>query len=78
MLKNSAGKADAMLTFSAGAVAVCIVKVGLAGVVAFGFTFGPAPDATVIAALLTPTLGAYVARRNELGVKAIAPGSAPP
>jgi hypothetical protein len=62
MLRNSRGRPDALLTFAAGAVVVAFVKVLLHGVVAFGMTFGSI-DAATIAALLTPTLGAYTAKR---------------
>ncbi len=51
-LKNSRGKPDAMLTFSAATLAVVLGKVVFGGL-----------DAGTIGALLTPTLGAYVGRR---------------
>ena len=62
MLRNSRGRPDALLTFSAGAVAIVFAKTLLHGVVAFGVTFGSI-DPGMVAALLTPTLGAYVAKR---------------
>ena len=61
-LHNSRGRPDALLTFSAGAVAVVLLKVLAHGVVANGITFGSI-DAGTIGALLTPTLGAYTAKR---------------
>jgi hypothetical protein len=65
-IKNTSGKQDAMLTFSVAGLLVVLGKVLLAGVtlqiagheVGFGTI-----DGTVIAAILTPTLGAYVGRR---------------
>lgn len=65
MIKNSRGRRDALLTFSAGAVAVVLVKVLLNGVVAWGVTFG-AIDAGVIAAVLAPTIGAYGWKRTTV------------
>ena len=74
LLKNTAGKPDAILTMSVAAMVIVLLKVLLGGfsvtledtlvvdgvktVISFG-----AIDGTVIGALLTPTLGAYVARR---------------
>lgn len=62
MLKNSQGRPDALLTFAAGAVAVVFLKLLLNGVSVHGWNFGTI-DAGLIAALLTPTLGAYTAKR---------------
>lgn len=65
-IENSDGKKDTMLTFSVVSMLVVIVKVLLGGLT---FKFGDQSysvmpiDATTIGALLTPTLGAYVARR---------------
>lgn len=65
-VKNSDGKPDAVLTFSLLAFLVVLVKFLIAGVVldlnGVNYSFGTI-DASVIAALLTPTLGAYVGRR---------------
>lgn len=67
MLKNSAGRKDAVLTMSVFAMAVVLLKTLLAGVT-FTITgdaifhFGTI-DSGIIGALLTPTLSAYVARR---------------
>lgn len=66
ILKNTDGKLDAVFTMAVWAFAVCLVKVLIAGLsVEVGGTVYSAgeADAGVIAALLTPTLGAYVARR---------------
>ena len=41
---------------------VVLIKFMMAGVTIFGFSAGEV-DASMIAAILTPTLGAYVARR---------------
>lgn len=61
-LKNTEGKPDAMLTVALVSLAVVLGKALLAGV-----TIGPVNlgvmDGGLAAALLTPTLGAYVARR---------------
>jgi hypothetical protein len=62
-LSNTDGKKDAILTLAVVSVAVVLAKVLLAGVVIKSVNLGTPPGADVIAALLTPTLGAYVARR---------------
>lgn len=67
-VKNTAGRKDAMLTFSILAFVVVIIKF-LASGLAFQIhghdvNCGQV-DAAAIAALLTPTLGAYVARRHS-------------
>lgn len=66
MIRNSCGKQDAMLTFCAIGLAVVVIKVLMAGVSlsdgAHSVTFGTI-DGSIIAALLTPTLGSYTARR---------------
>jgi len=67
-IKNTSGQPDAMLTFSAIAFAVVIAKMLFSGealtIKGHDVNFGTA-DAAAIAALLTPTLGAYVARRHS-------------
>ncbi len=67
-IKNTDGKEDAVLTMAFVAFMVIILKVIFGGVEFstgenFSMNFGVV-DAGVIAALLTPTLGAYVARRH--------------
>jgi hypothetical protein len=66
MLKNSSGKKDAVLTMAVVGFAFCVFKMLLAGVtLQLGgreISFGTI-DASTIAAILTPTLGSYVARR---------------
>ncbi len=61
-LKNTDGKPDAVLTFSAVSLAVILVKFIFSEI-----TIGPLAmgnlDAGVIAAILTPCLGSYCARR---------------
>lgn len=74
MLKNSRGRPDALVTFAAGAVAVILLKVLLNGVslaVLGGVSFGTI-DATLVGAVLLPTLTAYTAKRT-IGGKADAP-----
>jgi len=65
-IKNTKGNKDAILTFATVGFLVCMVKVLFGGSVfeVYGYTlnFGVI-DATTIGAILTPTLGAYVARR---------------
>lgn len=63
MIRNSEGKRDATLTMTVVGFSVILVKIVLAGISIGSFSFGPVPDASVIAALLTPSLGSYVARR---------------
>jgi hypothetical protein len=74
MLKNSRKQPDALMTFSVWAVLFVLVKVLLMGVkVVWGthsFDFGTI-DALVVAAVLTPTVGAYTTKRIML-----APGGA--
>lgn len=62
-IKNTDGKEDAMLTMAFMALLVVLIKVSLSGVVVGAANFGIGPDASMVAALLTPTLSAYVARR---------------
>ena len=52
-------------TAAALALGAVLVKTVMVGVVVAGVQLGTAPDAGVIAALLTPTLGAYVIRRGQ-------------
>lgn len=67
MMKNSAKKPDAMLTFAFIAFVVTIIKFLLNDVsismLETSFDFGTI-DASIIAALLTPTMGSYVLRRG--------------
>jgi|HubBroStandDraft_2_1064218.scaffolds.fasta_scaffold356608_2 hypothetical protein len=67
--KNSKGKPDAMLTFAILAFAISALKFLASGLVlelVAGKTVNLGTvDAASIAALLTPTLGAYVARRHS-------------
>lgn len=66
MLRNSSGKKDAVLTMAVVGFAFCLVKVLVAGatftVAGHNFDCGTI-DGSSIAAILTPTLGAYVGRR---------------
>lgn len=61
-LKNSDGKEDSMLTLGVVSLGVVLMKFFLSDM-----SFGPVVfgqlDGMVVAAILTPTLGAYVARR---------------
>ena len=61
-IRDARGQADTMLTFSVVAFALVVFKVLLGGMTFKGYTVAPI-DPTTIAALLTPTLTAYVARR---------------
>jgi hypothetical protein len=65
-IKNTDGKPDAVLTMATLGFITCILKVLLAGAAltlgAKTFAAGTI-DGGIIAAILTPTLGAYVARR---------------
>lgn len=67
-LKNSADRPDAMLTFAVIAFVICCLKFILGGssttIKGHDVNFGQS-DAASIAALLAPTLGAYVARRHS-------------
>lgn len=66
MLKNTDGKKDAVLTMSVITLAVILIRVLFAGVklTISGVVLDMgAIDSGLVAALLTPTLGAYVARR---------------
>jgi hypothetical protein len=65
-IKNSDGKPDAVLTMALVGFAIVLVKV-LASGVTFAFqgvdyNMGSV-DASTVAAILTPTLGSYVARK---------------
>jgi|HubBroStandDraft_5_1064220.scaffolds.fasta_scaffold203812_2 hypothetical protein len=59
---NSGGKPDAMLTLGIISLGVVLVKFFIADISIGPLVFGQL-DGMVIAAILTPTLGAYVARR---------------
>jgi hypothetical protein len=65
-IKNTDGKKDAVLTLALAGFVVVLLKVLLGGfhleVAGKDITLGTI-DASVIGAILTPTLGAYVARR---------------
>lgn len=61
-MQNSAGKPDAMLTLGVISLAVVLVKFFLSEMTIGPLVFGQL-DGMVIASILTPTLGAYVARR---------------
>ena len=65
-IKNTEGRADAILTMALMGFIVVLVKVLLVGVeldiAGAKYVFGTI-DGTVVAAILTPTLGAYVTRR---------------
>lgn len=61
-LKNSEGKRDAVLTMTIATLVVVLLKVVISGVKFGDVEFSPM-DAGLVVALLTPTLGAYVARR---------------
>lgn len=61
-MKNTEGKADAVLTMSVIGFVVVLLKVLFSDVTIGDWTFGTI-DAGTVAAILTPTLGAYVARR---------------
>lgn len=66
MLTNTDGKKDAVLTMTVVTLAVVLVRVLFAGVklTVAGVVLDVGPiDSGLVAALLTPTLGAYVARR---------------
>lgn len=67
MFSNSDGKKDAMLTFAVASFFIVCLKVLFGGMSVtihdHPFSIGTI-DASVIAAMLTPTLGAYVARRH--------------
>lgn len=67
-IKNSSGEQDATLTMAFIGFVIVLAKVLLSGVVVTlaGSTvsFGSI-DAAVVAAVLTPTLGAYVARKHS-------------
>lgn len=66
-IKNTSGKEDAMLTIAVIGFAIVVLKLLLAGnsimVSGNAYNFG-ALSAAEIAAILTPTLGAYVTRRH--------------
>lgn len=59
---NSKGSPDAMLTLGVVSLGVVLVKFFLSEVSIGPLVFGQL-DGLVVASILTPTLGAYVARR---------------
>lgn len=65
-IKNTEGRKDAVLTMALIGFLIVLAKVLLAGVsvdvAGAKYDFGTI-DGMVVAAVLTPTLGAYVARR---------------
>jgi hypothetical protein len=61
-IKNTSGKPDAILTLSMITLGVVLIKFFLSEV-AFGRLVFGSIDGGTIAALLTPTLGSYCARR---------------
>lgn len=75
MFRNSAGRSDAMLTFAWVTLHVVLLRVLFAGITIAGITF-TGIDTGLAGVLLSSTLGAYVARRNQLGVKSTAADSA--
>jgi hypothetical protein len=65
------GRADSMLTIAVYASAIVLLKFLISGIEFQGIKF-ESLDAGVVGAILTPTLGAYVARkwgRKEENVK---------
>lgn len=65
-------KNDAMLTLSVLAVGAVIIRFLFSNMTFGCVTFGQV-DSTVIAALLTPVLGAYTARKYSDGPEAMVP-----
>jgi hypothetical protein len=61
-IKNSAGNPDAMLTLGVVSLGVVLLKFFLSEM-SFGTVVFGQLDGMVVASILTPTLGAYVARR---------------
>lgn len=61
-MKNSQGNQDAMLTLGVVSLSVVLLKFFLSEM-SFGTVIFGQLDGMVVAAILTPTLGAYVARR---------------
>lgn len=73
MVKNSKGNPDAMLSFSVVAVFIASIAILLPmfssikiGSVSLNFV---KPDTTLVLGFLSSTLGAYVARRNNMFAK---------
>ncbi len=81
MLRNSSGRHDAMLTLSVITLVLILVKVLIAGVTVTVGTgsvmLGTPMDGGLVVALLGPTLGAYVARRNGIGSRSVSPPGNP-
>jgi len=61
-MKNSDGKPDSMLTLGVISLGVVLVKFFLSEMSFGPIIFGQL-DGMVVASILTPTIGAYVARR---------------
>ena len=61
-MKNSDGEQDAVLTMTFAAFVIVAVKFILSGVTVGSFSFGEV-GSDDIAAMLAPTLGAYVGRK---------------
>lgn len=61
-IKNSDGKEDSMLTLGCISLGVVLLKFFLSEMSFGPIVFGQL-DGMVVAAILTPTIGAYVARR---------------
>lgn len=63
-IENTKGKPDAMLSLGVVSLAVILAKFALSEMSIGPIMFGQL-DGMVIASILTPTLGAYVARRHS-------------
>ena len=61
-IKNTQGKPDSMLTLGIVSLSVVLLKFFLSDMSYGPMVFGQL-DGAVVAAILTPTLGAYIARR---------------
>lgn len=61
-MNNSVGKPDSMLTLAVISLGVVLVKFFLSDISVGPLVFGQL-DGMVVTSILTPTLGAYVARR---------------
>lgn len=68
MLEDSAGRRNGMFTCAWVTLHVVLFRVLMAGITIGSVTF-TGIDAGLAGVLLSATLGAYVARRNQLGVK---------
>ncbi len=67
-MDNSQGNPDAMLTLGVISLAVILLKLIISEITVGPVAFGQL-DAGVVAAILTPTLSAYVARRFTDNIK---------